>query len=375
MKIIFLCGSLESGKDGVGDYTRRLANELIKQGHQCGIIAIMDKGVKEIIEENQHGEYVKIPVLRLPFNKGFVLNCKEAKNWLDRFNPEWISLQYVSFSFHPKGFPFGFGEAINQLTKSRKLHVMFHELWVGMDKDASLKMQMWGKLQRTIINSFIKNVKPLAIHTQTKLYQQQLLKSGISVNILPLFGNIPLMNDFREVNNLESVQSKKMFTIVIFGSIHYGAPIEAFSNSVSKHALSTNLDIEIVFIGRCGEEIKEWIAICKKKKIKIKVLGELVSPKISEVLSRANLGVTTTPFLLAEKSGTVAAMHEHELPVLCVSRLWEVEGLPEDCTPFGVQFFKGDDLSHYIVAKKGKLLNNSISNISNQFLNSLFKFK
>jgi hypothetical protein len=375
MKIIFLCGSLEPGKDGVGDYTRRLAGELIRQGHQCGILAIMDKGVKDIIEENQYSEHVNIPVLRLPYNKGSVLNCKEAKNWLDRFNPDWISLQYVPFSFHRKGLPFSLGKAIQLLSIGRKLHIMFHELWVGMDKDASLKMQMWGKLQRTIINSFIKNVKPLAINTQTKLYQQQLLKFGVSVNMLPLFGNIPVMNDFREVNNIESVQSKKMFTIVIFGSIHYGAPIEAFSNSVSKHALSTNLDIEIVFIGRCGEEIKQWIAICKKKKIKIKVLGELASPKISEVLSRANLGVTTTPFLLAEKSGTVAAMHEHELPVLCVSRLWGVKGLSADCTPFGVQFFKGDDLSHYIVAKKGKIVNNSISNISNQFLNSLFKFK
>jgi hypothetical protein len=32
----------------------------------------------------------------------------------------------------------------------------------------------------------------------------------------------------------------------------------------------------------------------------------------------ADLGVTTTPILLAEKSGTVAAMQEHELPVLCI---------------------------------------------------------
>ena len=32
MKIVFICGCLEPGKDGVGDYTRRLSAELIDHG-------------------------------------------------------------------------------------------------------------------------------------------------------------------------------------------------------------------------------------------------------------------------------------------------------------------------------------------------------
>ena len=34
MKIAFLCGSLEPWRDGVGDYTRRLAGDLQACGHQ-----------------------------------------------------------------------------------------------------------------------------------------------------------------------------------------------------------------------------------------------------------------------------------------------------------------------------------------------------
>jgi len=135
------------------------------------------------------------------------------------------------------------------------------------------------------------------------------------------------------------------------------------------------LDVEIVFIGRCGEEIKQWLTICESNKITTKVLGEQPAAKISEVLRIADLGITTTPLLLSEKSGTVAAMLEHGLPVLCVSRSWEVKGLTENITPFGIQFFNGKDFSHDLFAKKINGVNNSISKISNQFLTSLVKFK
>jgi hypothetical protein len=47
MKIIFLCGSLEPGCDGVGDYTRRLAGELIKQGHHIAAVALNDQYLQE----------------------------------------------------------------------------------------------------------------------------------------------------------------------------------------------------------------------------------------------------------------------------------------------------------------------------------------
>jgi hypothetical protein len=369
MKIIFLCGSLEPGKDGVGDYTRRLVAELIRQGHQCGIIAIMDKDVQETIKETQDCEHINIPVLRLPFKKGFVLNCQEAKHWLDIFNPEWISLQYVPFSFHHKGLPFGLDVAINNLVNDRKLHIMFHELWVGIHKRASFKLQIWGLVQRVIIRSFIKNVSPFSIHTQAKLYQFQLKKIGTNAFLLPLFSNIevtPCKTRIEDFNKL---------SFVLFGTIHPGAPVEEFLGGVSKYAFKNNLMVEIIFIGRSGRELQKWIEICQSKKIMIKVLGEQSSQKISEVLSNSDFGITTTPLLTAEKSGTVAAMYEHGLYVLCVCREWEVKGFPTDYTPFGMQLFKEGDLIHYLSMKNENVVINSVAKISTQFLDSLLKFK
>jgi hypothetical protein len=41
MRIVFLCFSLEPGRDGVGDYTRALAGELIRPGHEVCAVAML----------------------------------------------------------------------------------------------------------------------------------------------------------------------------------------------------------------------------------------------------------------------------------------------------------------------------------------------
>lgn len=43
MKFLFICGSLEPGKNGVGDYTRRLAGECIRMGHDAMILALDER--------------------------------------------------------------------------------------------------------------------------------------------------------------------------------------------------------------------------------------------------------------------------------------------------------------------------------------------
>jgi hypothetical protein len=365
MKILFICGSAEPGKDGVGDYTRRLCSELINQGHSCAIVAIMDKGISSASEEIQESEFTTISILRLPFYNGYNKNCLEAKPWVDAFKPDWISLQYVPFSFNHKGLPFGLGKAIKQLSKGRKLHIMFHELWVGMNREASPKLKVWGTIQRIMILSFTENVKPSVIHTQTKLYQWQLNKLGVCSTLLPLFSNIKVFDSKLVINN------SNVLRFVIFGSIHSGGPVANFGESINEYFTKSGIEIEIIFVGRCGPEQQKWIEICKSKQIVVKVLGEQQVQKISETLSNADLGITTTPLLLTEKSGTVTAMIEHGLPILCISKLWQVVGFSEKDTSIRIQFFKEINLEKYLIQKKAEGIANSISKISKQFINSL----
>jgi hypothetical protein len=64
MKIFLLCGSLEHGKDGVGDYTRRLAGELIRQGHNTAIISLNDRFIEGVVREEQESDGTNMSVLR-----------------------------------------------------------------------------------------------------------------------------------------------------------------------------------------------------------------------------------------------------------------------------------------------------------------------
>ncbi|MFV8374679.1 hypothetical protein [Flavobacterium sp. LB1P71] len=365
MKIIFLCGSLELGKDGVGDYTRRLAGELIRQDHYCAIVAIMDKGVNSTLEEIQESELaITIPVIRFPYDKGYSVNGKEAKRWIDAFDPEWISLQYVPFSFHPKGLHFGFCVVINKLIKGRKLHVMFHELWVGMNREASFKLQIWGMLQREMISSFIKNLKPLAIHTHTKLYQLQLNKICTSVSLLPLFSNIKVVHSNPKIKNPNHLR------FVVFGAIHLGAPIEAFAKEFADYAINKNLKISFTFIGRCGKEQEHWATVLHSFKLEATILGELSAEQISKELSEASIGIVNTPLGLIEKSGANAAMREHGLSVICLSHNWTPRGVRIDYDYQKRYQFESGNITN-LINNQEVVAEMSLLRIANSFINTI----
>ena len=367
MKITFLCGSVEKGKDGVGDYVRRLAGALTKQGHPCLIISLMEKSIEGQIEEEQESEGTNIPVVRLPFKNGILANRIEAEKSIKSFNPDWISVQFVPFSFHNKGLSFSFAGAVKQLVQKRKLHIMFHELWVGMDTNASAKLRLWGSLQRMIIKRMVQNLKPAVINTNTALYVAQLSKLGFKAERLPLFGNIPVVD-----HNEAIIKKTNTRKFVVFGSIHYGAPVDEFAKALRNYAANRNLAIEIIFVGRCGDEQANWAAICEAEGHVVQILGEQSIAKISDTLQNADMGISTTPIILAEKSGTVAAMQEHGLPVLCIARPWSVKEFPDDYLPLGVQLFKQEQLAEMIDdAVMSKV--STLSAVSTQLLDSFKK--
>lgn len=331
MKIIFICGCLESGKDGVGDYTMRMAVELNKQGHETALIALSDRFVNNIVSALRHTDEISLPVLRFPQKFSTNTVVKKCKEFIHLHKPDWISLQYVAFSFQDKGLPFRFSKFIRQVTKGYKVHIMFHELWVGMNKEVSFKMRIWGFLQKKMITSFVYKVNPLIVQTQAKLYQQQLKKVSINAEILPLFSNIKV------IGNEHMIKSKNHINLIIFGSIHPGAPIDDFAKEAAEYSISNNIQIIMKFVGRCGKEQEIWASVWRSYNMDAMVLGEQSEQKISIELSSASIGIANTPYELMEKSGSVAAMKEHNLPIICLSHSWSYDKIrnnEEDKTLF-----------------------------------------
>lgn len=337
MKILFLCGSLEPGHDGVGDYTRILAAELIRTGHDARVISLNDTYLYEKLECIQFYGDLQVPVLRLPALWPTRRRFKEAKRWTDGFDPDWISLQFVIFSFQSKGLPIGLSYFLARLGNGRHWHIMFHELWVGMPVGASLKHILWGWLQQKIILSIIFKLKPDIIDTQSWLYYAQLTKLGFNVNYLPLFSNIPVAENFVENDEEKSINgSRKNISMVVFGTIHPAALIEQLLEEVKAYKRSNNTEIILTIIGRCGPEQERWVSAWKSAGLKVQVLGEQSVTTISHVLSRASVGIATCAIAMIDKSGTVAAMLKHGLPVLCVARPWISREIDILKTPPGI---------------------------------------
>src|SRR5690554_7244682 len=105
-KILFVCGSLEPGQDGVGDYTRELAGAVQRLACNVLVIAIMDRVVDGVSKEKQSARSGDVNVVRLSQSLSFQKRKSEYQKITSDFDPSIISLQYVPYAFSPKGIPF-----------------------------------------------------------------------------------------------------------------------------------------------------------------------------------------------------------------------------------------------------------------------------
>lgn len=324
MRILFLCGSIEPGRDGVGDYVRLLAKKLTENMHTISILAlsthhIMHEQYGIEVYDGTSVETLSIPAEYLG-NKRNLL----AKSFIEKVNPELISLQFVIFSYHKKGLPFRLGYDLKNIAPHARWQIMFHEIWIGLQLNASVKYRIWGFLQQQIIKSIVDKLKPVKVHTHTRLYKAALELLYPQVTILPLFSNIPKLTLRNKNADLkDSLRDKTIFSFVIFGTIHPGAPIIEFAQEAAEYAAINSTDLVFKFIGRNGKELSHWQTILEGNGFLCITIGECEEEQIACILDSANAGISSSSFLTLEKSGTVAAFRDFSLPVLCVAKYWE----------------------------------------------------
>ena len=373
-RIIFICGSLETGKDGVGDYTRRLACELARQDMEVKIVALNDRYIESECFGLQQDGNTFVSVVRLPYSTSWDVRFQCLKEIITSFKPDWISLQFVIFTFHKKGLPFNLAHKIKMLNNNgARWHIMFHELWVGMNVEASLKLKFLGILQKTIIRSFIKKLKPSVVHTHALIYEQQLKKWYCPVYSLPLFTNLfidEVLYKSLKRQNISERTSEIVFSL--FGGIHPGGPIEQFADELLMYAEHKHVKAKIKVVGRAGKEQEAWFTIFTSKGIDINLLGELSIEQVNKELFTSHYGISTTPRLLADKSSSVATMLGHRLPVICVAKSWT-----PNCR--FVKPSKDDNVFEYKtgnlkpILEQGKPMNALVSllGVARQFLNDI----
>jgi hypothetical protein len=369
MKILFICGSIELGKDGVGDYTRRLSGELLRAGYEIQILSLCDKQAECFFTENQEIEETLVTVRRIPMSSNYEPRLDWTQDILNEFEPDWISLQFVPYSFNPKGLPFWLPSFLKKLKGNHKWHIMFHELWIGMDSNATFKSKCIGLLQNALVLRILKGNEKILINTQTDLYQSKISDLGYNAQILPLFSNIIKNKE----SNIEKTSDDLDLKFCLFGSIHYGAPVQRFIDDL-KQVISVSEEIrtlKFIFIGNCGTAIEEWKKVLLENKINFEITGFVTDLEISNLLSNCQYGISTTPYLLNQKSGSLAAMFDHQLPVLCVARNWDVKGFNQERFLNLINYENKESINNFLDKKFVASNDNNLDCVGIKFLNGL----
>lgn len=327
MKILFLCGSLEPGRDGVGDYTRRLAIECQHLGQQVAIIAINEKmlAASRINDMQQEGS-LSVLTHRLSAKESWGKRKAKTEEIISRFSPEIISFQYVSFSFHNKGIPYFLPRWMSEIAGFQaKWHFMFHELWITESIGESLKDWLLSQIQKQIIKKLLNQVNSPLIHTSTLKYHTMLKKLGFRADVLPIFSNLP---KGRKSVLPHISDRKEKFIAVFFGHLHevenFAEKIKTLSNVLENEL---NKQLEIIHIGANQHpKTLNWINQLPHPTFS---LGFLTAQEAADIIYNADIGLSNYPVELVQKSGSIASILYNGLPVIVLSSVKTKTHLPE----------------------------------------------
>ena len=224
---------------------------------------------------------------------------------------KYYSLQFAPFSWAKKGIS---GKKLLQLARAleaKKLHINFHEIWVGDYHNAKLNEKILGWFQKREILEFLKIAKPFWVTSSNSATLARLRNAGVKAEYLYLFGNIPYSLS-------EQSKTSNEITVGFFGTLYEKFPFDILAKSLNEISKSLDKTIHIIIMGRQreGEGLKEIYRISQKYCFSISQPGEQQSKVISKEFQNCDLGVSTTPYDILGKSGSTAAMLEHGLPVL-----------------------------------------------------------
>jgi hypothetical protein len=360
MRIAFLTSSLAPGKDGVGDYTRDLAAACERLGRSCVLLALNDRHIDRQCEQWQGARGTMLETLRMPASAPWSQRLHAAQLWLQSRSPDWISLQFVAYGFDAKGLVGDLGRRLAPLIDARPLHMMLHELWIGMERGAPLRQRLIGSLQRRAVLAMMRRLKPAIVHTSNVSYARLLQAQGIEAQLLPLCGSIPVASSpdmqwlGRELIELGVPESRAVarehsWRFGMFGSLHPAWSPEPLFTGIAEAARGAGRQVIIASVGRCGPGHLLWQDLRRHygERFSFAALGERSERDVSVFLQSIDFGLALTPWALIGKSATAAAMVDHGLPVI-VSRDDVDYGLGPAACPTPLLYRMDADLPHWL---------------------------
>ncbi len=381
LQIAFLTGTLEPGRDGVGDYTRLLAEELARRGERVCLLALHDRFAAAIERAEIQTGGARLPVLRLPHTLGWPERSALAWDFLDEFQPDWVSVQLVSYGFDPKGVVRGLDRWLQPLTQGRSLHWMFHELWIGHAEEAGRKERLIGRVQKFYIKRLLARLAPHVIHTSNSTYAGLLAREGVRALELPLFGAVPVTKQNGETWLWPELQSagvsltganrEQHWLLGFFGSLHPVWPSEPLFSRLADAAAGQHKRVVLLSIGRLGPGEALWQNLAGQYggRFAFHKLGERPAEQVSQFFNSIDFGIATSPLALIGKSASVAAMREHGLPVIVNREDVTFAGTPSSADAEWIRL--DGDFSRRLAVREPRVTAGRLPAVASALLNAL----
>jgi hypothetical protein len=325
MKIAFVCSCIEPGRDGVGDYARELAVALIRHGHEVRLLGLAERFCSAAGEGSQKSGGLPLPVLRLPEAVPWAERLAQARSWLDSFQPDWLSLQFVIYGYSRKGLPWRIAHRLGALCGGWRVHLMMHETWIGFMPGSPWRQRLIGAVQRRMVAGLVRRLRPALVHTTIPLYQLQLTDEGVRVALLPLFTNIPvaetdgawLRGELAKLG-LAEARRAEWFLLGVFGSFHPRWPLAPAVRLGLAEADKTGKRLAFMGIGRAGSVRDAMLKELRREfgeRVLVHHFGEQPPARVSEFLRSLDAGVATLPVEFNGKSSAVATLRAHGVRV------------------------------------------------------------
>lgn len=339
MRILFICPTVEPGRSGVGDYTVGLAASAASAGAETHVLAFAESSIESPSSGVVNFGAESAATTRVPRSCLSKQLRHAITTALTEIRPDWISLQWVPYAFHPKGLAAWGPFPWDTLTGGAKMHWMIHETWIGGFAGAPWKMRLTGSLQRWMMRRLFFRVQVRLAHTSNTTYVRQLNHAGMAAVQLPLFGALPTVTPETAWCGWEKLLGAeqggpiitdrgKVRIFCFFGTIHQGFPSGEVFRTIRESVAREDRRAVILSLGHAGDggsQFDEWARRWEDGMI-FRRLGSLGDAATASVLAHSDFGLSTTPLNVIGKSSAAATMSELGLPVLTGSMGAAVDG-------------------------------------------------
>ncbi len=287
MRIGLLSAAFPPDKDGIGDYTFRLARELSGSGNKVTVLTSFGKARLEC----PRVDVVPFFDPARPASIGGL-----AETLLKRPPLEWLVLQYNPFGFGPRGFCPSLPVALRKLKKvipGTRIAIMCHETYYTPWHPIRLGiMRVW---QCPILAALAWVGDKLMASTERWVRQVELFSFGKPARFAPVGSNLPdSLEDPGAVR--EEFGVAKKFVAGLFGSAHISRHVDWVAAAARELSRTRPGEVAVFYIGGDGRVIAprfEGIQFldfgfleADKAAARIKAMDALLSPFADGISAR-----------------------------------------------------------------------------------------